>query len=308
MKNIKLYFAFFGVLFAGHVFAQHPPVHSMYMFDQLMINPAYAGAHVQLSATAMHRNQWQNFPGAPSTSTITAQSTIAQNKIGLGLLLTHDVIGSHVDQNVYFSYSYKLKLPVGELNMGLQAGVQSLKTYWDDLTLKSSLDPNFTGVLSALNPNFGTGLFYSNKEFYAGLSVPYLLNSMVVDRALAVLSESKRNRIYYLSLGNTWDISPLFKFIPSALIRVHESAPLSFDLNTHFVYQDAVGLGVGYRLVEGFVTMFELKLNENLHVGYAYDITASDIQKYSGGSHEIMINYRYRIPSLHKGLECPSYF
>jgi len=56
------------------------------------------------------------------------------------------------------------------------------------------------------------------------------------------------------------------------------------------------------------VLMFELKLNENLHVGYAYDVTTSYIRQFSGGSHEIMVNYRYRIPAIHKGMECPSYF
>ncbi len=50
--------------------AQQYPVFTQYYFNELVINPAYAGSHVQFSATAMYRNQWVNFPELrkPSTS------------------------------------------------------------------------------------------------------------------------------------------------------------------------------------------------------------------------------------------------
>ena len=41
---------------------------------------------------------------------------------------------------------------------------------------------------------------------------------------------------------------------------------------------------------------------------YAYDITTSDIRLYSQGSHEIMINYRIKLPKIHAGIPCPSYW
>jgi hypothetical protein len=56
------------------------------------------------------------------------------------------------------------------------------------------------------------------------------------------------------------------------------------------------------------VGMFELQINENFHVGYAYDFTTSAIRQYSNGTHEIMVNYRIRIAKIHKGLECPTYW
>ena len=74
------------------------------------------------------------------------------------------------------------------------------------------------------------------------------------------------------------------------------------------VLYDAVSFVGSYRLGDSFVSLFELQINENFHVGYAYDITTSDIATYSNGSHEIMINYRIKINKIHKGLECPSYY
>jgi len=41
----------------GNSVAQQRPVQSLYMFDPILMNPAYAGSAVQLSATAIYRNQ-----------------------------------------------------------------------------------------------------------------------------------------------------------------------------------------------------------------------------------------------------------
>ena len=290
--------------------AQQPALHSLYMFDQLLINPAYAGTHVQLSATAINRNQWVNFPGAPTTSTVTMQSGFARDRIGVGLMLYRDVIGVHTDHSIYMSYSYKIKMPnKATFQMGLQGGFQYLVSDYTKVSKKDLNDPTFLGKLPpAFNPNFGTGIFYTDKSLYFGLSVPYLLSTTAISQSDGVLSTAKRKRIYYLTAGNTWKISPEFKFMPSTLVRFQENNAFSFDMNAHFVYLDAVGFGASYRMIEGAVLMFELKLNENLHVGYAYDITTSAMAYFSNGSHEIMVNYRYRIPALHKGLECPSYY
>ena len=65
---------------------------------------------------------------------------------------------------------------------------------------------------------------------------------------------------------------------------------------------------VDYRLNEGMVALFELQVTEKFHFGYAYDFTTSDLNRVSLGSHEIMINYRWKIDRIHKGLECPTYW
>jgi type IX secretion system PorP/SprF family membrane protein len=108
--------------------------------------------------------------------------------------------------------------------------------------------------------------------------------------------------------GFTQQVSPNVKLIPSTLIRFQEEAPLSFDVNLITVLYDVVGLGVSYRLDDSVIGMFELQINENFHVGYAYDFTTSAIRTYSNGTHEIMINYRIKINKFHQGLECPAYW
>jgi type IX secretion system PorP/SprF family membrane protein len=292
-------------------YSQQRPIHSLYMFDPLLINPAYAGTQVQLSGTAIYRNQWVNFPGAPKTFTASVHSGFRKAKVGVGLLASNDKIGIHNESSLYLQYAYKLQLSKFDksttLSFGLQGGFNNLKSDFTKLNPKDLSDPFASVVERNMSWNFGAGVFLRHKRFYAGLSVPYILNNKVVD--LEDLSSiAKQARYYYLALGYTHQVSKNFKIVPSTLIRVQETAPLSFDANLIFVIHEMVGLGGSYRLGDSVVGLFELQLNENFHVGYAYDFTMSDIRLYSNGSHEIMINYRIKLPKIHQGVECPSYW
>src|SRR5690348_3834006 len=95
-----------SLAFASMSLAQQYPVFTQYYFNELVLNPAYAGASVQLSATAMYRNQWVNFDGAPKTYSVSAHTAMKRNKIGVGLLINHDEIGSYKNEHIYASYSY----------------------------------------------------------------------------------------------------------------------------------------------------------------------------------------------------------
>jgi hypothetical protein len=47
-------------------------------------------------------------------------------------------------------------------------------------------------------------------------------------------------------------------------------------------------------------------INQNLRIGYAYDYQLTSLQKFSQGSHEIMLSYDLR--SKAKGFKSPRYF
>lgn len=288
-------------------YSQQQPVTDLYIFEGLVINPAYAGTPIQLSVTAVHRDQWVNFPGAPVTQLIAAHSSFMRNKIGVGLLLTRDVIGIHEDFGLYGSYSYKIQMKTMNLSLGIQGGFNNISSDFNKLNLKDQNDILLQGKVSTLNPNFGTGALLYNAEAYIGFSVPYLLNSNIID-VEGVLSEARRFRYYYLYGGTSIDLSPDVRFKPMSLVRFQEGSPLSFDINGMFIFYETVGAGASYRWDDSITMIFELKLHENLHLGYAYNYTLSEISRYSNGSHEIMLNYRYKIPILHKGLDCPSYY
>ncbi len=290
---------------------QQRPVNSLYMFDPMLINPAYTGTQVQLSATSIYRNQWVNFPGSPKTFTFSASSGFKKSRAGVGILASNDQIGIHSENTLYLLYSYKIPFSKysskSYLSFGLQGGFNNLKSDFSILNPKDITDPYYGVVERNMSWNFGAGLFLKHNNFYAGFSVPYILNNEVIN-AQAFSSIARQYRYYYFSSGFTKKLSNAVKILPSVLIRLQERAPLSFDFNLTTVLYDVVGLGVSYRLDDSVVGLFELQINQNFHVGYAYDFTTSNLSTYSNGTHEIMLNYRIRVSKWHKGLECPSYY
>lgn len=299
------------VLTCSSLYAQQYPVFTQYYFNELVLNPAYAGAHVQLSLTSSYRNQWVNFPGAPKTFSFSGHSSLYNGKMGVGLLINHDEIGSYGNENVYAYYSYKLHFRDATLSMGLSAGFNFLGVDFSNL---DPLDPNDPSLLIPLNefkPNFGTGVYYNRKNFFVGLSVPFILNSELsaasAENAAAAIVEA---RYYFIRSGVILPITPkeTVKLNPSFLVRAQEGQPLSFDLNLGVIIHDVLSTGVSWRSGDSFINFIDLKLSEKFHFAYSYDWTTSDIRKYSNGSHEFMINYRQKITSVHKELNCPTYY
>jgi type IX secretion system PorP/SprF family membrane protein len=308
MMATRIFFiiAFIGSFCSAQ--AQQRPLQSLYMFDPLLINPAYAGDHVQLSATAIYRNQWVNFPGAPKTISGSVHSGFRRVRFGLGLIFGSDQIGVHSDNSAYFAYSYKMPLnrnKSASLSMGLQGGFNNIKSDYGKLTSK---DVDQYGSFAKFNPNFGAGIYYRDKNMNLGISVPYILNNKIIDVSGMDGGIARQHRYCYITASTTKLIANRVKFQPSVLLRIQQKAPLSFDLNGMIIFYDVVSVGTSYRFRDAVVGLFELQLNANFHVGYAYDFTTSALNQYSNGSHELMINYRIKIQRLHQGMMCPSYY
>jgi type IX secretion system PorP/SprF family membrane protein len=289
--------------------AQQYPVFTQYYFNELVINPAYAGAHVQLSMTSTYRHQWVNFPGAPKTISLSGHTALYNGKMGVGLLINHDEIGSYGNQNVYGYYSYKINFRDATLSMGLQAGFNFLGVDFSQLDLLDPDDPSFV-PLNEFKPNFGAGLYYNRKNFFVGFSVPFILNSDLTSDAETLATSIKEARYYFLRGGTIFPINPkeTVKLNPSILVRAQEGQPLSMDLNLGIVIHDVLSTGVSWRSGDALINFIDLKLSEKFHFAYSYDWTSSDIRRFSNGSHEFMINYRAKITTAHKELNCPTYY
>lgn len=295
-------------LFSTSIRAQQQPVTDLYQFEGLTLNPGYAGSQVQISTTIIVKDQWANFPGSPVTQLFTAHTGFKSGRHGVGLLLSNDQIGIHNDFGLYGSYAFKIVSTAGTLSLGIQGGFNFLTTDFSLLNIKDQTDQILQGRATAFTPNFGTGVYYNTQDnrSFLGFSVPYLLATKAID-VDGILTNSKRNRYYYL-YGGTKLKAENFQFHPSALIRMQEGAPITFDLTAAVVLYDVVRVGASFRLNDSLISFFELELFENLHLGYAYASTLSEIRLYSNGSHELMLNYRLRLERVHGGLKCPTYY
>ena len=76
------------------VLSQQDPQYSQYMFNTLVINPAYAGYRETNNISLLHRDQWSGFAGAPKTQSLIADGAFGiEKKVGLGFSLVSDKAG-----------------------------------------------------------------------------------------------------------------------------------------------------------------------------------------------------------------------
>jgi type IX secretion system PorP/SprF family membrane protein len=302
-------FVFLALFVTSKTQGQQYPVFSQYYFNELVINPAFAGAHVQLSMNATYRNQWVNFPGAPQTTSFTGHTSMMNGKVGVGLLINNDKIGSYDNQNIYGYYAYKIRFIRGTLSMGLQAGFNLLQADYSKLDLVDPTDPSFA-PLNNFKPNFGAGLYYNEQNWFVGFSVPFILNNGMARNIESAVDGIKEARYYFLRGGAIFPINAqeTVKFNPSVLIRSQEGQPLSMDVNAGFVFYDAMSVGASLRSGDALITFVDFKLSEKFHFSYSYDWTSSGLNNFSNGSHEFMLNYRAKVSKGHRSIPCPTYY
>jgi type IX secretion system PorP/SprF family membrane protein len=293
--------------------AQQKPVLSQYMFSGLVLNPAYAGRHEYTTFTGMYRDQWVNVPGSPTLSTFTAQTGVKGKPIGMGMMISSDRIGVHSNTSAYASYAYYIQFRNGaKFSMGLQGGVDYLQSDWTKLDLPPDQqdDRLFSGGESQLFPNFGTGLFYFNQNYYLGLSVPYLLTNRKRLTDDILFSDVRHSRNYYFTGGVVLDINDVLKFKPSFLLRLEDNMPVAVDLNANLYYNEIIDIGISYRQGDSAIGILGLQLNEYVKFSYAYDWIISKLSPYTNGTHELMLQYRinFNAPRKHRMCPGPLYF
>lgn len=303
MKRIVL--ALIGLLISTlGAMAQQQVMFTQYMFNTLAINPAYAGSAESFSATALMRQQWTGLDGAPSTQTFSMHAPIKNQRMGLGFLFLHDKIGVTNQTGGYLSYAYRIPFTNGgKLAMGLQGGFTNYNAKYSQV---STTDPTFAADVTEMLPNFGAGFFYYTDRFYAGISVPQLIQKNFGTTAIPT-SESKLVRHYFGMIGYVMDINESLKLKPNILVKYVYGAPLELDLNANVLIKEVIWVGLSWRSFDSIDALLQIQLSSRLQIGYAYDFaTQKEIRNVNGGSHEFMINYR--IPNRRDRIVTPRYF
>lgn len=272
--------------------AQQDPLYSQYMFNTLAFNPAYAGSANVFTAMALSRHQWVGFAGAPSTQTLSVHSPLPGQHLSLGGNLIHDVTGPARQTSAFLSFAYRVRTGRdAQLSFGLSGGMNMFQADLASLTTVETEHTN-TNITGKLLPNFGFGLFWHTTRSYVGISAPKLLENKIGDQGQVYTGKEFRH--FFFLAGHVVDINRDLKFKPSVMVRAVQGAPLSIDLNANFLLQERIWFGGMYRLGNGIGVMAQYRFNEQLRIGYAFDLTTTRIGAYNAGTHEVMIGYDFK--------------
>lgn len=292
--------------------AQQDPMYTHYMFNTLSVNPAYAGSRNALTITGLHRSQWVNYHGAPSTQTVTLHTPIQNRNIGIGFSGMNDKIGP-VNNTMFtgdFAYIFQLTKK-SKLAVGMSGGIQIFQANLNDLQLVQQNDPTFTNnIVNRVSPIVGAGVYYSRERFYAGFSSPNLIEnnySRLTDVNGTPLNGSTK-RHYFFITGALFELSRTLDFKPTLLVKALDAAPIQMDLTATFIIKKTLHLGGMMRFGDAFGGLIGLTVFNNLFLGYSYDWSyGSKSLKYSRWSHEVVLRFDF-IKNSNKQIHSPRYF
>lgn len=276
-------------------YAQQDPLQSQYINNLLLVNPAYAGATHDLNIVGIYRKQWAGFEGSPITSTANGHMSIMNHKVGVGLSMLSDKIGSNNTTELQGIYAYHL--PLSEqvnLSFGLQGGMVNYKTDYSDLTINPD-DPGFASI-SEWKPTFGAGLILKNEKILLSLSVPKMLKA---ETQIDSVSTSLYNQHFYGLGAYLIQFSPRIKIKPFALIRAVKNSPITTDLGVAMRVDDSYTLGVFTRNFDTYGLQAQLNVGDLLRFGYVFELPTNQSVGLNYTSHEIMVGFRIKAFLFH---------
>ncbi len=284
------------IVFGFSSWSQQVSLNSHYMLNDFILNPAIAGSNPEfIPLTMTIRKQWAGFNGAPITQHFTGHADVGAD-FGLGLHFFNDLTGPTRRSGFDFAMSYGLQLDEKNehrLRFGLSFVLMEHVFDRNKITYEQPSDPTIDGVyVQNIIPDANFGIFYhKDSTIFGGISVMNLIQSRKDITNISNTFNNRIDRTYYLYGGYNYLINQDFMLRPSLLMQFQANAPMSFDVNCLVEYRYTYWGGLSYRYQDAVAVILGINWN-NFMFAYSYDITTSDIRKYSSGSHEITLGYR----------------
>jgi type IX secretion system PorP/SprF family membrane protein len=308
------------------------PTFSQFYANPLYLAPSFAGAGSHENRMAMnYRNQWPAIPGVFHTYCISFDKALTSFNSGIGVLATYDVAGSGdlSTTNIGLLYSYDFSI---NREWHIRPGV-NFKFYYLGLniykllfnsqlsgsgTVPSVYPPPFDNVADV---DFAASTLVYNDKIWAGLTFDHLLvprTSFYGDEAKVPL---KFNMFGGFQLMKKTRLRVKLKEVLSVAMNFQTQAKFfQTDLGLYY-YRDPLIFGLWYRGIplvtsqagDAIIALVGLK-TEQLHLGYSYDFTISNLIGSSGGAHEISIIYEFTAINMRsmqrkriRAIPCPEF-
>ena len=293
MKNNKLFF-FLICLLGNFVYSQQLPLNSQYIYNPLVINPAFSGITESSSIILMNRNQWTGFVDEPiRTTSISAHHALNNQKHGLGSLLFSDRTGAINIHGLDLMYSFKFPI---FLNYNLSLGISGniYQYVFDDSNLNTAtFDPILNGEIQKkinFDSNFGF-LVYDDFLFF-GASIVNLIQSKVLNQDTNEPNQFARNYYFFGGYNFTDEVTKI-GFEQSFLLKKTEFTDFQYDINLKAIFNNIFWLGAGYRSNDELIALFGFNYDK-FSLIYSIDYNYGEIGNYSGASHEFSLVYYFR--------------
>lgn len=283
------------------IYAQQDPLYTHYMFNKHVYNPAFTGTNREfICATFLLHNQWAGFEGpnkekGPVTQTFSIHGALKNPYLGgIGLYVVNDEQGFEYTRAFNLTFSGKYDFTFGSLHYGLNGGMveKGIDGEWEPPEPGEN-DPRIPGGKeSDMIPDLGAGIYLYTERYFIGASAQHLLGGSF-DWGTSINDMVLQT---YLSGGVNfyWPTNRDILVKPSFLVKI-DPAKIQFDINTNVLYKERFWAGLQYRQQDAISLLLGMKLTPELQFGYSYDLTTTELLNYSSGTHEVLLNYCFKI-------------
>ena len=152
-------------------------------------------------------------------------------------------------------------------------------------------------------------MYWHSNRWYLGLSTPRILTNDYNKADATGQDFAALERVsYYFTGGYVFDLSQNTKLKPAFLVKATNGAPVSYDVTANFLFHEKFWLGGGYRFDQNTAALaglVDFQVAKQLRIGYSYEYPLSDLNDYTGGTHEIMLMFEL---FKTKRIKSPRYF
>ena len=289
--------------------AQNDAALSHYFMATAYYNPAAAGSTEDLRMLALFNQQMAGFKRAPRSFFVNADMPlkIKNTNHGIGITAYLESIGLFKNTNIGFQYAYKQKLFGGVLSGGLQIGLynstfESDSIYMPQSTIGDVFDRSDAafpegGSVNAMGLDINVGLFYTHKNFYAGIGYTHVTApELQLDETVYTYVGRMLNFMggYNIKLKN-----PLFELKPS-VFYLTDGINHHLDVTARVEYNKMFNGGISWKMNESIGVLLGVNIGR-FSLGYAFGYPTTAISKGSSGNHEIVLQYRLKLKKTKTG-------
>ncbi len=297
--------AFLVFLHCVSLFSQENSIYDNDYLTPFITNPACTGAEYYPVVDLSAKKQWLGFTESPSTYLLSGTFRIGtydfynpkglvnkgpfkiKDRFGLGAAVFQDNNGPLVNNGGMFSIGYHL--PVNRrsrLSFGLSLIVlnHSVST--------SMLDPyenNDTYLLTGENEGFkiniGSGLYYHNSTWFAGIS----MNKILKDVRNANEEDRQVSSFFVMGGYKIDKDNESFSYEPSFSVKKLADEDILVDVHMKIYIKRLNWAAVSYSTSQIVNGQFALKLYRKVYAGYKYGFTFGNISSYNYGTHEVSL-------------------
>lgn len=306
------------------------PTFSQFYANPLYLSPSFAGATSQYRLGINYRNQWPAIPGVFHTYSIAFDKALTNFNSGIGVLATYDVAGSGnlSTTNIGLVYSYDFNI---NESWHIRPGI-NFKFYYLGLDIsKLVFNSQITGsgTLPSINPppfenvadvDFASSALVYNERTWGGITVDHLLTPKTSFYGNDATVPMKINFYGGTQILKKTRLRQKMQEVLSIAINFQKQGKFYQSDAGVYYYKDPLIFGVWYRGIpfatsqagDAIIGLVGIKTSQ-LHIGYSYDFTISNLINSSGGAHEISLVYEFNNLSLNqqrkriKAIPCPEF-